>query len=49
MDLVETEDDGGGVGGVSHGHHRLQLLCDFPQCPHVNPASRRLCITSKSI
>lgn len=48
-DLVKTADETGSERRMSHGHHHLQLLCDFPECPQLNLVSSQVWIKPLSL
>lgn len=47
-DLVKTADEPGSERRMSHGHHHLQLLCDFPECPRLNLLSSQVLLVDQA-
>lgn len=47
-DLVKTADETGSERRMSHGHHHLQLLCDFPERPQLNLVSSQVLLVDQA-
>lgn len=47
-DLVKTADETGSERRMSHGHHHLQLLCDFPERPRLNLVSSQVLLVDQA-